>query len=280
MIIPLVNLSCCVPGLQRVGPPSTEFDRLLSRDRTHSASPIAAEDPPPRRRGFHQAAQLGFRLLHFALHFPRDFAVAEVALHAAAQRAMYSASAKSILNRKRERAPERQQVVRRGRGEAVHGVERAAHGGIVELPRPTLRHQLGSVETQVPGVRLTKLLAAPVPVQIAIRADIDDEIVGVEAAAETGQDSSRAVREPSATSITSGAHGGAPSASDLRTTRGRAVRHRVEQSGGECPPACRWGAPGPRVRAPARGAPRPAGSVPPSASGLPATARPCRSGSA
>src|SRR5690242_1193925 len=39
----------------------------------------------PGRRRVDQAAQLRLRLIHLAFHLPRDFAVAEVALHAAAQ---------------------------------------------------------------------------------------------------------------------------------------------------------------------------------------------------
>jgi hypothetical protein len=39
----------------------------------------------PGRRGLNQPAQFGLQLLHLAFHLPRDLAVAEVALHAAAQ---------------------------------------------------------------------------------------------------------------------------------------------------------------------------------------------------
>ena len=39
----------------------------------------------PRRRRFHQAAELRLQLLHLALHLPGDLAIAEVAFHAAAQ---------------------------------------------------------------------------------------------------------------------------------------------------------------------------------------------------
>ncbi len=40
----------------------------------------------PGRSRFHQAAQFGLELFHLLFHFPGDFAIAEVAFHAAAQR--------------------------------------------------------------------------------------------------------------------------------------------------------------------------------------------------
>ncbi len=51
---------------------------------------------------------------------------------------------------------------------------------IVEFRRPGVHQELGGIVAQVAGVRLPKLVAAPMPVHIPIRADIDDEVVSVQ----------------------------------------------------------------------------------------------------
>src|ERR1035437_8037114 len=60
--------------------------RLLAdaTDHPSAVSPLQGVFDPGRR-GVDQAPELGLELFHFDLHFPGDFAVAEVALDAAAQ---------------------------------------------------------------------------------------------------------------------------------------------------------------------------------------------------
>src|SRR5476649_1451479 len=141
----------------------------------------------PRRRRLNQPAQLRLHLLHFALHLPGDLAIAEMPLHAAAQPRNIFGLGEIHLEQEPRPCAEWQQVIRRGRGQPVHAFKRRPHGCIVDLARARFRHQLRRVEAQFTGIGLAELLAAPVAMQVAIRAYIHDEVVGVEPAAESAQ---------------------------------------------------------------------------------------------
>ena len=62
------------------------------------------------------------------------------------------------------------------RGQATQG---HSHGGFVRLGRAGVHHQLRRVKSQRPAVSLPELLAAPVPVQVAIRTDVHHDVIRV-----------------------------------------------------------------------------------------------------
>jgi len=114
---------------------------------------------------------------------------------------MYSASAKSILKRKRERAPKGAGNARRARHARM--ARRRVHRARVYLSRAGFGDQRRRFVAERARIFLTEFLAAAVALHVAVSADIDDEVVSVEAAAEAAQDFIAAVRDWSATSMTS-----------------------------------------------------------------------------
>ena len=80
------------------------------------------------------------------------------------------------------------QVFGSGRGQGVHCGQGRVHRLLVDFAGAGFGHQRRGVESQVARVGLAEFLAAAVAVQIAVGAHVDDEVVGVQSAAESCQD--------------------------------------------------------------------------------------------
>ncbi len=101
---------------------------------------------------------------------------------------MYSTSAKSILKRKRERAPKGRQELAAGIGQCAEGAEGLVHGCVVGGLDAGFGEREGRFVAVVAGIRLAVLMAAAVAVHIAIGSDIDEHVEAVLAAAEAAQE--------------------------------------------------------------------------------------------
>src|SRR5271163_4785807 len=138
----------------------------------------------PGRRGMDEAAEGGFLLLNALLHFPGNLAVAEVAFYAAADTGNVFGFREIHLEEKTRPGGERQQVVGGRLGEETNCVEGGFHGVLIDAGR---RHRW-SIEPE-PGVEgLAELLAAAMPVKVAVGADVDRHVEAVLAAAEFAQE--------------------------------------------------------------------------------------------
>ena len=78
--------------------------------------------------------------------------------------------------------------MRAGRGQVAHGGERGVHRELVNLARAGFGDQRGRLVAERARIFLAEFLAAAMALHIAVSADIDDEVVSVEAATEAAQD--------------------------------------------------------------------------------------------
>ena len=131
--------------------------------------------------------------------------------------------------------------------------ERRLHGRCVNFRQsPASAHRRRRVVAQLSGVRLPELLAAPMPVQVAIRADIDDDVERIGPPRNPRSKSSRLVRELSATSITSLRARRAPAARRFVQLAERPIASPDKAASPRYPRAYRWAAANRLGQAPAR----------------------------
>ena len=91
----------------------------------------------------------GSDFVHLDLHLPGDLAIAEVAFDAAAQARDVLRLGEIHFEQEARPGAERQQIMRAGRGQAMHRVERRPHRALVDLGRAGIAAP--AAECRIPG---------------------------------------------------------------------------------------------------------------------------------